>query len=744
MSTASLQSQRDVLDVAFTLSRDKKLKIWSLSRHRLIKTFDLAQLTACFTASDAVVRRQDDGYKHTSLLPSMALPYLHVFHTDSIDSDYGAYLALYAPQAHSFLFFGIDVDDAGQVSQLVPILQKPMDAGFAAELVDFKAARVDRKVLSAAEQETSRASSWTLWTLWAVGKQTQMVFIELPELEVMSSGSVLEACQTGWVPVVRPNLPDIFLPVNNVSLAELPEESRQDTTSVATLVNERYLDHLFLPGRYSIPVLESALLTYLDTSDVEEPARDNNNTPFRDIVASVISSTVSLKTSAKTGQVLITDFMQDLEYEWARYTAIANELKLEAGFPLALCIDEATGTVLSLERDSISVPVLQNEATLLQSQIASGSNDPFLAIPEEQLVDAYPHLAPVGVRETVVAVCRLARTLVNAANQAQGRALLEEELLNLACSAPTCTLSEAAANVYDTAIGPSALAEDSDREALLGQLTELPLLLEAFRALLNILSQPELCGQSSVLDGDLCDLQDPSYLSLALVTSITMEALEARYTLALDVVALLCVVQAEQEDLIPGMDALLNGFFASFQRLFNLRSLSQSPTVPITDQDDQEASNNDSLTAHLEALSMGQTTAVDLPALPLDPFSLLNALLRQAPLTPLLLSSLSNSLVQCVSAFLHSIGIVAPTRSIEATTQDAAFAFRLFSLGCSFEALSFADTYPKSSLMDYVRGRALLDMGDVENAQSAFELAAADTGASPLRNFRASCRLKSR
>lgn len=717
VSTASLRSQKDVLDVAFTLSRDKKLKIWSLARHKLIKTFDLGQLVSCFTSTDQVALR-NDSYKHSSLFPSMALPYLHVFHTDSIDADYGAYLALYAPQSHSFLFFGIDVDDAGQVSQLVPILQKPLETGFTAELVDFKAAKVDRKALAG---DSNDSSNWTLWTLWAVGKQTQMAFIELPELESLASGASSEAFESGWIPVVRPVLTDVFVPSGDISLSDLAEDARLDASVVAKAVGERYLDHLFLPGRYSIGTLESALVTYLQSSAVDEPPKDAD-APFRDIVATGISSAVSLKTSAKTGEILVADYLQDLEAEWARYTAIANEIKLEAGFPLALCVDNFTNAVITLERESLSVPVLQNEATLLRSQVAAGTNHPFLAIPEEQLADAYPHLAPVSIRETVLTLCNLARTLFNAAEESQS-GLLEGELLNLVSEAPSCTLAEAAAGIYDAVIASSALADGSDREKLLAQLADLPLLAEAFDALLQILS-PDLCHLPT-LDGDLFDLQEPSYISLALVTSIIMEALESRYGTALDIVSLLCVIQAEQEDLIPNFDQVLNSFFAAFHQLFNLRGLSQSPTVPIGDSEDENT--NDSLTAHLGALSMGQG-ASQVSSLPLDAFSLLNALLRKPPISPLPLTTYSSSLIQCASAFLESTGLFLPKRAIEASLQDAAFAFRLFSIGCSFEALTFADSYPKSSFMEYVRGRALLDMGDIDNATNAFELAAADTG----------------
>lgn len=731
VSIAAFYGQSDISDTGFTLSRDKTVKVWNLNRHKLIKSFDLAQLCSCFTASEHSISKEDVSSSkstagNTSLFHSMPLPYLRVVHADAINADYAAFLIIYAPQARAFLFFGIDVDDAGQVAQLVPVLQKPVDVSYAsAELVDLRCEKVDRNALVGKQLDAEH--SWTLWTLWAIGKQSHMTLMELPGLETMASSPSEELLKSNWVPILRPALPDVMQPVTEVTLDMLPPELQTDVTAIATLVGDRYLDHLFLPTRYSLPVLEAALQTYMETSNAVRPPTDAFMA-LRDIMPTVISSIVSLKTSASTGQSLVEEYKQDLEHEWMRLTALANELKLEAGFPLSLSVNtsKSGAHVMALERDSINTPTIQNQATLLRAQAASPSSEAFLSIPEEQLAESYPQLAPVSIREAVLTLCQSARHLVATVDSADnGR--LSEELISLTCAMPVSTISEAAADIYDDVIAPSPAYVVQDREQALASIADLSQLPEAFDALLSVLMDPSLA--QIPLEGPQPGLEEqaPSALCLSLVTAIAIDALESRFLLAQDIVSLLCMLRTEQPDLLENIDETINYYFAAYHRLFNLRSLSQSPSVPESANDID--ATNDSLAAHLNALSV-HVQAIH-PTTSLEAFSLLNALFRNTPQSPEAicfapcadLLALSTTLLSSTNQFSHS-------GSIEGGFDEASFAYRLFALGFAFEALSFCDTYPKCPLLDYVRGRALLEMDNLVDAKDAFELAAVDTGRS--------------
>lgn len=721
--------------MAFTLSRNKTVKIWSLPKQRLIKSFDLSQLISCFTSTDLQLRDAQatssaKGTSAAALFPSMALPYLHVFHTDAISSDFAAFLVLFAPQSQSFLFFGIDVDDAGQVSQLVPILQKPIKAGFAAELIDFKVSRVDRQALTGMgriddddgdEMDGGEAAHhWTLWSLWAVGKQSQMALVELPGLETASSGSGAAAFDTDWVPLVRPAAQDSLNPPNALDLEHLPQDLINGMDAAVDIVNTQYLDHLFLPCRYSFSLLEGVLDTFIETSDVSPP--EDSHVPLREAIAAVVSSTVQLRTSTQTGANLVAEYLKDLDQEWMRFTAIANEFKHDAGYPLALCIQESDASVLCIERDAMTVPVLQNEATLLRLQVVdpSTNSDAFLALPEDQLADSYPHLAQPGVRETLALLCRSARTLFLASQPSQ----LEQDILALACTPPTTTLAEAASDLYDQSIATTALADPTNREQLLAQLAALPMLSEAFESLLTLLLSPQPHGFPT---GRASSSSDSSCLSLALLTASTMDLIESRYAIALEMVGLLCTVQAEQDDLLPDIDLLFGRLLSAFHALYNLRWVSQSAVVPPVSN--VSLDREDSLTAGLGALTFTQTSQIT-PSAPLEPFSLLNALMRystDSPSLPMLPSSVAIN--QALCAFLESTHLLGEEKaSAEPMVGDALFAMRLFALGCYHEVLFFVDTFSSDPLLEYVRGRACLHLGQVVEARDAFELAASDAG----------------
>ncbi|BGP12916.1 hypothetical protein JCM10213_004335 [Rhodosporidiobolus nylandii] len=739
--------------LAFGLSRERKLKIWNLQTGYAQPPIDLSKLVTSNSAALALASTSSLDSPQQSRIPSGSalLPPTpqHLLRTvlgTSLTS-HPSYLALFVPpsptSAATFVICGLELDPStGELSTVRPVAERICPpAASSGSVVDFGVQRMD----------LAGDAKWTLWSVWDEGGEAELRTIGLPEMDVNSAS---EGADEVWVTVER----GTAAKTAQWTASYFDDLLRDSQGNVA----ETFLQHISFTGRYPPATLDFALVEYEELIRAEhgEPEAFALEYPTAlQRAAAVVGSHVVLEQSAQTGAFLHDQYNKELKREWLRFVALLNESRATALFPTHLAMDDERGVVAVLGRDSVLVPVVREAVHTLAALSLSDlqkQQQHLLAHPEAS--STVLDLPPAAGLSTDYTLCADLLPLLSAIRTLEARLspadqrTLETALLEQLRTPLTSDIEDLALDLFERTLEP-ALPEDAIKEVV----AAVAALDSADRAV-EALSRLLIAEQLPPIQTTTGELQPATDLTNALLTDSLASSVAARYALAKGLVALLLVVWAAEDDDAVEADVMGASDAAAGERLFarldqttaqaltTLHALAalqwvaaeiSVPSVEALAAVQQGAAEDaDGFVARFGELQVGKQRAAASGAEthPVQTFGLLNALLRVPGFAPSLLpasrSALPVSLSYASAALSSVLGLLpssssaSPALEVETSPAATVLAFRLLQLGLPIQAAEFAAFWPKTSGMEYVRGRAALELGEGEEAKIALERAA--------------------
>ncbi|GAA5977403.1 hypothetical protein JCM11641_000087 [Rhodosporidiobolus odoratus] len=758
---------------AFGLSRDRKLKIWNFQTGSAQPPIDIAKLITSHSSSALTLAspsHSDSNFTTSGLLSSTPQTFLKTLQ-GSTSTSHTSYLALFVPPSSSssaaFVICGLEVDpNTGELSTLRPIAERvcPPSLASSGSLVDFSVAKMD----------LNGQARWTLWTVWDEAGETELRTIGVPELQVSGAeGGVGVGVDEVWITVERGEPAKTAL----WTAGYFDEQLRGSKVSVA----ETFLRHISVPGRYPPATLEFALEEYeeLVRSELEAVSEGEEPEAFGleyasalQRAAAIVGCTVRLEQSPQTGAFLHDEFNKRLKLEWLRFVALLNESRTAALFPTHLAVNQERGVVAVVGRDSLSVPYGREAVHTLstlnlgdiqaqQSLLIAHLQDP------TSLVDLPPsaelnqdHTLRADLLPLLSAIKTLEARLAPAEQRTVELTVLET-LRSPAAAGAGGDIEDVALDLFERALEP-LLPDEALKEtvAALAALDSADRAVEAFLRLLvaDQVSPPFSCPSSSF--GAATDL------SASLLTSAFSTSISSRYSLAKGLVTLLLVVWAAEDDSVIESDVLGSSDALAGERLFGrldqttaqaltvLKGLAAAQWVvaEISTPSSEaiaalqagagaEGGEGDGLTERFGELKMGAGKKKQggggggAETSPVPVSGILDALFRIADYAPSLSSTetLPRSLAYALSSLSSSLGLLpspsaspsadSPSRlhtELSTTPPVTTLAYRLLQFGLPAQAAEFAAFWPRTCGMEYVVGRAALELGEGEEAVRAF------------------------
>lgn len=715
----------------FTISRDRKLRVWSLASGECLREVSLGTMIENKTGQRNHLighNSLSDERSDTSLLPAAPRSLTRFVYADEgDDSSYEGFLVVFVPSAvsPSFITYGMSMTSDQRFSNLILLEERHCDPRMFGngELRDFQISRVD---LAHPQSTSPLQKPWGLWTVWddEVGGEGILRYTVLHETRNWQ-----EVPRTEWVTIVPP---DRATPWNSTYFDDLL------TNSSNLSVSEVFIEHLFKPGHYSSSTLEYALATYeeqLSADPDHGSGLQTNSTAFESLeekICALVGSNVRLEISAQTGSPMMDVFHRKLRIEWLKFAAMCSESRASALWPIELAVNPDRHMVFVIGRRSITAPVLIDTASLLihiTREEAAGL-EPVLLQQSLPVIDKlHPLLSNLNNRVDLVNLVKTIKTLICGLPSLEAVKPLEDELVQILRRPSKFSVVDLAEDLFSRRL--ERFIEDDLQTQLSEQIKSIKDLPLALDLLWNILTTSELVqSDSEALANSSVPLHNLTILSQMLLSDLLMNSIETRYQLIKNVVVLMLYLYGEEEidDLFEDFPSLVSKYMASFHQAWILRWVSQ-----------QSSRVSPELAFEIEDNLVEKLTGLHVSA-----HSLENAQVTEAASATSLLSSLlltkfvpelqpeftpAICLTQAGSRFLDESGLVRnlsmmveekveEMNMIKTSARNVQFVHFLLQVGLSSLALELVELYPDCGAgMTFLKGLALLELGEVEDAE---------------------------
>ncbi|WAR60694.1 hypothetical protein PtB15_9B633 [Puccinia triticina] len=548
----------------FTISRDRKLKAWSLTTGLCLKELSLVPSNSTTT-------------QH-SLLPAAPRALARFIYSDQGDDPaYEGFLIIFIPStvSPSFVTYGLSLTAENQFRDLVLLEERPCDWNpqnsgrlQMGELRDFQISKVDLSL--SFTTSPSKQRPWGLWAVWAddIGGEGILQYTILHETRNWQ-----ETVRTSWV-TIQP--PDRKAPWNSSYFDEL---LANDPSSSVT---EVFIDHLFRPGHFSSSDLEYALETYEAGLEVDEqqPVETDNSVyeTLEEKICAVVGSQVTLEISKQTGAPMIEGYHRRLRIEWLKFATMCAESRASSLWPIELAVDADRQQVFINGRRSITTPVLIDTASLLCQLVGAvdaGQRPQLLDHQVSGIDQFHPLLSNLHNRQDLVALVGAIDRLVAGLSHAEVVMPLEDELVQIVRKPMKFWIVDLYDELFRRRIEPAI--DDHLQAQVADQLDQVKGLELAFQLLWTILSTSELvrAGPDEGGDGDGVTILSQMFLSDYLVN-----VLEKRFELTRNALIFLVYLCGEPSKL-GEFAHLAAQYLVSFQHCTMARWLvRQSAKIP--------------------------------------------------------------------------------------------------------------------------------------------------------------------
>lgn len=764
----SSYSQEDALNLAFSLSRDRKLRVWNILTGVCARTVDLSTgINSSGSEDGGIITEGGNGSEGprsfikviyqkpsgASTSSSSSFKYNNQMETVSSSSWKSTFhLVIYLPPSSpaaptssglskgtapngKFVTYRITVDtQKGSVSDPsfvgVRLASPPssLEGGRATtggvELRDFE-------VLLGKPGETDDA----IWAVWDLKGQTVIQRASLGR-SLSSPGAPSSAVALwetddegalgggGWE-----TLRDVLEPQTGFtaeyfddlisSFSSAPSSPEGITRETLSSI---FTTHLFFPSRFAPTSLQKALESYTQTIQ-SLPSTSHNqalSTSYPSLsakVGAVVGSHLAAGISPQTGEVMHAEFIRKLKIEWLGFLARVEEGERDARWGVGIVKvgsagEDASGVeegVVVVERDGFVLPVQGGEGDRLALRVVNGGGSSGKR-PEEDLVG----FLKVGW-DVVEGFSPSARNA------------LENELDQLVAAGGNCPIEDACLDIFEGRIAPFLSDESAEHVSrqmasfFLGQGRKVDVV-ELVRVGLEYVKE----SKSGVQSGLALSALGISFLDESLRVS-----LEWRFGFVLNllvglVLALDQVTSTEEmgeednekEALREALPSLILSTLAVYQKLGALRWLARTISLDNSGANDSFGGDLgllerfDSLHVNHSSLTNPSSNALPLP-------SLLLALLQSAPTSIALpLTSTLTSISSCTASFLRTTSLPALRTIIPPSYRTTSPPIT------SSEPVNAWEVYPQDGKL----ALALLETGHPEHAIEFVERFAKDEG----------------
>ncbi|GAA5940387.1 uncharacterized protein JCM15063_002619 [Sporobolomyces koalae] len=734
---------------AFGVSRDRKLKVWNLDSGACLRSIDLPQ-TSTSTSKQVALPPVDSASQSQSLLLLPPTPQAFVKITTTTSTvnpqDELSFLTLYSPEtfAHhsrsSFFVYSLAKDPhTGEISQLAPVAERvAFSSSSGTEGQDEDQGRSQLVDFELKKMTLDGADKWCLWTCWESAGQTRVRVSRLRQLEDQSD-DVDEVEGDEWTVVETETRP------RSAWTAAYFEQQLEANSGLT--VPELFLRHISIPGRYPPASFDYALDMYEQVVLAEQSHSHHDVAPAcfeqeyeSNLIrtAAIVGSQVELTHSAQTGAPLVDDYNKRLKLEWLRFVTLLNESTSSALFPNCIAIDEPRGVAFVVGRDSVIVPVREQVVETLDRYIESSN--------PSSLSNVFPRYP----QSNFVHLLHLIRSLRSKLSLKE-LSRFEHAVVDRITTPFTTDLADISLDLFEHTLERALSQETLD--ALVEGLKALIEPSQTIELFCQLLLDPAV--EDRTRDIPLEGKVHASDFGRAVLTDLVSTNLEARYELAKGVVLLLVASWGASENSsttigdvdedagrgtagVPPMATFEQTTSFAYTTLHSIKTLVRvantvdHPTfeqVELAVSNERQTGESEAWTERFGRLGIDAPQGNDqAEVLPVPTYSLLNSLLRLPTYAPGLTSSeylaLPTSLTQALSTFYESTGLLTPKRLIDSNDSIAKFSDSLVQLGMHEQALELIKTFPENSGLVFVKGKALLELGQAELATTCFERAA--------------------
>lgn len=704
---------------AFSVARDRKLRIWNLATQACVGIKDLARSARSNNVADyalvptsgpdtpsAGAGKRPTGPPLLPPVPRTLLRYVPADEGD--DAAYEGFLVAFVPSlvAPVFVTYGVSLSRDRRTSELVLLEERDCSDLWArgerqGDLRDFGVAKVDPTVGVETPQEQR---AWTLWTVWdeattTGGPGNVIRFVPLTETRAWQTATPEPP---GWTTISPPRTetwdPAFF------------DEALSDGTKG---VPEVFLEYILKPGRYAPSTLKYALDTYSeplyhDRSVSRSNAIDLDFSTVEERIAAVVGSTIRLETSPQTGTPLYDAFRKRLQGEWLRFTAMCEESRRAALWTVELALDDDRELAVLFGRACVALPVAREAAVALAE---ASEREPQALVVEG---DPWPVLGESDAREDLVRLVTASSTLANSIPKDLLLGL-EADLLQAVREPLTSSFDSIADSLASDAL-IAAVAEARDVwQSSAAAITDPQ---SGLKSLCQVVTSTELLRPPANIG-----VVTTSVLSQALIADSATVSIETRFDLTRNAALFLLVLREEDGVEADALPPLMGALFAALHALGTLRWITLQPTTATVSRTSLQG-NEDSLADQLESLQMGDQTAAELSATS-SAFSLLTSLMALSHSPGYVVSSPPPlALTHALSSFLESTGLLSERNTVTTTLADVVFVQQLVNMGLPELALAVIGMYPVNAGLKYLEGAARTALGQVEDAEDAFRKAA--------------------
>lgn len=700
MSTCSLSKRwRDSL--GFTVSRDRKLRIWDLGSDACVRVIDLPtslELTGLdHHHSSALVEQStiEDGTS-TSMSLFTTSPLLRVHST--LESIFLiVYIPAPLPSGNFLICYQVHLEGrstntnnagASALGHIELVWQRGCDEqtkGWSAELRDLFIT-------------TEKNQEWWIWGLWDSAGETLVKKVEL--LKSSSDWSSISS-------------PVTYSPLHGLALEEdLKAVSRAEDLA------EFFMRRIVEPGRFSQVSLEEALQDYEDLLvDHEGIAAINTaSDSLREQICSLVACTIKLEEDTSTGAPLYEVYWSALRKEWTTFVNLVEEYEAKERWPIGFAQGrQASDEPFVISRGRISLPIQEDASSELIRETLKGS---------AQKSDSYKAIVDV-----LIFANKLLRAIHPAALNSFERKLLE--MLESQTSFPP----ESIADTLWTSQLQGAIEED-DTFALE---EEFALLAEDVKMVVSKVLQivqhsPSLTGKR---DDDM-SLHSLPELDAALcsdaITQITCDRLALVRMLNLLCFALNVGYLPHEETLdgSPAIEDLLGEVCATYHLLYAFDVLARRDgTIEVVDIEpshgDEVVDDLNTVAQEMENLQFGREKVERNPENAIStPANLVHACILRRQLGEETITS-KLSLSQRIYSFSVSaiqqllFSKKASLQPIDLSTTLALLANDILKTGHPFAAAAFVQLFPRTPASHYLLARSHILCNEVELAARDFE-----------------------
>ncbi|SPO39479.1 related to nuclear pore complex protein Nup160 [Pseudozyma flocculosa] len=370
--------------LAFAASRDRKLRVWNLVSESCVRTLDLpisadpgatAERQLMVAGDDADARGSKDGVPPFGL---NAKPMLKLFSARDDEANSSvryllAYVPAPMPHGNMFALYSVDLEESrsssgglGEVSLVWEKRCDPETRGRGIELRDVAIAPISEDADEA----------WAMWTLWDAGNGPLLKYTRIGDESAAPSGpdesstsirlSGAAAPDDDWRTV---SCERHFRPMHGDDFEEILEATRKSADPA-----DVFLSRVLEPGRFSESTLRTAIKMYRDAVPSTSRQPSTLFGSLAEEVGTIVASNCELEVDPKTGGKLYDKFHSSIVREWTRFVGLAEQIEGSALWPIELSMPRleaygAAGTVaepLVVTRAALCVPTLEDGPSIVE------------------------------------------------------------------------------------------------------------------------------------------------------------------------------------------------------------------------------------------------------------------------------------------------------------------------------------------------------------------------------------------